>query len=250
MSDEKSDEKNEHRGDGLRDLGNGVLEIVDPAAMVAVLKPVVDRNLATQNDADPAQSGEGWSGSIGGACPVQGDGVVDGRAWYFRARGRHWSLSVAWRDGVEPASVTATGEDGWYMEGEADEKDDFAASWMRHSEAWRHIGDAIAAHREWKEQRRAQRAERPRIRSSMLLAAAAIFGGVGMALPFTSTPEFADAGPFDHEYPQPPSRHFPPMRRPQQYAAPITPTPRVLGPAELAAQAKRDRKKARRRGGR
>lgn len=31
---------------------------------------------------------------LGGSCPVQGEGTVDGREWYFRARGQHWSFEV------------------------------------------------------------------------------------------------------------------------------------------------------------
>ena len=32
--------------------------------------------------------------SFGGAAPVQATGTIDGVPFYFRARGRHWSLSV------------------------------------------------------------------------------------------------------------------------------------------------------------
>lgn len=31
---------------------------------------------------------------LGGSCPVQGEGTVDGREWYFRARGQEWSFEV------------------------------------------------------------------------------------------------------------------------------------------------------------
>lgn len=249
MSNDKSDD----RGDGLRDLGHGVLEIVDAAAMQAALGPSIQRNLAAQDDAPAAQEGEGWSGSIGGACPVQGDGQVDGLPWYFRARGRHWSLSVGWRADADAAAVWATGDAGWYIEGESDEKDEFAASWMRHGEAWRHITEAIALFRDALAQRRVERASqraRGRLHSRVLLqAVAAALGGVSMALPFTSNPEFADAGPFDHARPSPPADYWPPVRRPQQPPAP-PPAPRVPTPKELAAQAKRDRKNAKRRGAR
>lgn len=37
-------------------------------------------------DAPPDKSGEGWEGHVGGFCPVQGEGTVDGLNWYFRAR--------------------------------------------------------------------------------------------------------------------------------------------------------------------
>jgi hypothetical protein len=31
----------------------------------------------------------------GGFCPVQAEGEIDGRAWYFRARGEHWQFHVS-----------------------------------------------------------------------------------------------------------------------------------------------------------
>lgn len=32
--------------------------------------------------------------SIRGNCPVQAEGRIDGVVFYFRARGKHWSLSI------------------------------------------------------------------------------------------------------------------------------------------------------------
>ena len=37
---------------------------------------------------------------IGGNCPVQAEGTIDGREFYFRARGEHWSLGI----GGDPVS--------------------------------------------------------------------------------------------------------------------------------------------------
>ncbi len=31
---------------------------------------------------------------IGGNCPVQAEGLIDGQPFYFRARGDRWSLSI------------------------------------------------------------------------------------------------------------------------------------------------------------
>jgi len=44
---------------------------------------------------DMTRTGDGWHGTIGGLCPVQGDGEVDGHAWYFRARGAAWEMVIA-----------------------------------------------------------------------------------------------------------------------------------------------------------
>jgi hypothetical protein len=32
---------------------------------------------------------------LGGWCPCQGEGNVDGKQWYFRARGNRWILIIA-----------------------------------------------------------------------------------------------------------------------------------------------------------
>ena len=41
-------------------------------------------------NADPAIKIE-W---LGGNCPVQAEGTIDGKPFYFRARGKHWSLGI------------------------------------------------------------------------------------------------------------------------------------------------------------
>ena len=32
--------------------------------------------------------------SLGGNCPVQAEGLIDGHPFFFRARGAHWSMTV------------------------------------------------------------------------------------------------------------------------------------------------------------
>lgn len=32
--------------------------------------------------------------SFGGNCPVQAEGTIDGKPFYFRARGSSWSMSI------------------------------------------------------------------------------------------------------------------------------------------------------------
>lgn len=39
---------------------------------------------------------------IGGSCPVQAEGTIDGFPFYFRARGEHWSLSIASGEDKDP----------------------------------------------------------------------------------------------------------------------------------------------------
>lgn len=61
--------------------------------------------------------------TIGGNCPVQAEGVLDGFMFYFRARGTTWSFEVY--DG---------GENPWCtIQKYSDEP--FAAGWMTEEEA-------------------------------------------------------------------------------------------------------------------
>lgn len=46
--------------------------------------------------------GEGWFASVGGTTPVQGEGMIDGREFYFRARGRSWALLISMVEGLDP----------------------------------------------------------------------------------------------------------------------------------------------------
>ncbi len=52
--------------------------------------------------------GNGIEVLFGGACPVQGEGIVDGRAIYYRSRGTGWQFSVA-----PEGSDDALGADCW-----------------------------------------------------------------------------------------------------------------------------------------
>ena len=54
------------------------------------------------------------------AAPVQAEGMVAGRAFYFRARGEEWELTIAEQPGVDPSELGA--EDvaagtAWYRSG-------------------------------------------------------------------------------------------------------------------------------------
>lgn len=60
-----------------------------------------------------------------GYCPVQGEGTIDGKSFYFRARGSHWSLGI----GGEPV-----GEPEWYYD-EPYGNGPFDAGWMPLDEA-------------------------------------------------------------------------------------------------------------------
>ena len=49
---------------------------------------------------------------LGGSCPVQGDGTVEGIPFYFRARGQHWSMAI----GADPVAISCGYKSGWYRQ--------------------------------------------------------------------------------------------------------------------------------------
>lgn len=74
---------------------------------------------------------------LGGNCPVQGYGTVDGRSLYFRARYESWSVSIG-RD--------ADGVSEWEHEEEVD-GGMYAAGWMTELEARHCIARAVTLYR-------------------------------------------------------------------------------------------------------
>jgi hypothetical protein len=69
---------------------------------------------------------------VGGNCPVQAEGTIDGAVFYFQARGKRWSLTVA---------TDAGGVDGpnAWEHSERYSDDEYAAGWMSEDEARRFI---------------------------------------------------------------------------------------------------------------
>lgn len=76
---------------------------------------------------------------IGGNCPVQAEGTINGKPFYFRARGNHWSLDIgSGEDGKHPLETTV-----WdYVEPYGDEP--YVAGWMSEDEARGFIDKAAA----------------------------------------------------------------------------------------------------------
>lgn len=58
---------------------------------------------------------------IGGNCPVQAEGIIDGKEFYFRGRGDRWSISVGdpITDGVTWDYSEEYRYSGWMSETEA-----------------------------------------------------------------------------------------------------------------------------------
>jgi hypothetical protein len=65
------------------------------------------------------------------AAPVQAEGTIAGKPFYFRARGTEWAFTVSMRPGGDPAMLepedVVTG-DAWYRSGTV--PGPFGASWM------------------------------------------------------------------------------------------------------------------------
>jgi hypothetical protein len=61
--------------------------------------------------------------TLGGNCPVQAEGQIDGYGFYFRARGSHWSLEIY------------TGPEGPWEHWEDYGNTPFDAGWMTEEEA-------------------------------------------------------------------------------------------------------------------
>lgn len=56
--------------------------------------------MADQEIANPPSITVDW---IGGNCPVRAEGTINGKPFYFRARGDHWSLGIGGADPCEDA---------------------------------------------------------------------------------------------------------------------------------------------------
>lgn len=72
---------------------------------------------------------------IGGNCPVEVEGTIDGKPFYFRARGEHYTLGV----GADPI-----GSPDWFWR-EQYSPEKYAAGWMTEDEA-RAFLDQMVAH--------------------------------------------------------------------------------------------------------
>ena len=64
--------------------------------------------------------------TIGGNCPVQAEGTIDGKPFYFRARWSYWSIGIG---GVDPCI------DPEWEHGEKYSDELYAAGWMTEEEA-------------------------------------------------------------------------------------------------------------------
>ena len=83
--------------------------------------------------------------SFGGNCPVQAEGAIDGKPFYFRARGSHWRVGI----GGDPIAEPEWGYGEEYGNGPYD------AGWMPQYVALGFIAKAIglyAAQAETEEQ--------------------------------------------------------------------------------------------------
>lgn len=79
---------------------------------------------------------------IGGNCPVQAEGTINGSEFYFRARGTHWTMSIGGSDVIlKPA---------WHRRRSYGDEP-FCAGWMTEQEALKFIEDSAADYASGKE---------------------------------------------------------------------------------------------------
>lgn len=67
---------------------------------------------------------------LGGNCPVQAEGTVNGVPFYFRARGERWTFSA----GEDPVAICCGDAPGFHYE-EPYGANKYDAGWMSESEA-------------------------------------------------------------------------------------------------------------------
>lgn len=75
---------------------------------------------------------------LGGNCPVQAEGHVDGKPFYFRARGDHWALNIGGADVVLNPDWRHEEDYGEWPQ----------AGWMTEDEARAFIAKAVALYRQ------------------------------------------------------------------------------------------------------
>jgi hypothetical protein len=76
--------------------------------------------------------------TFGGNCPVQAEGFVDDKPFYFRARGEHWTMGI----GGDPVCNPE-----WFLE-ECYGEGPFDAGWMPQYEALGFLAKAIGLYAE------------------------------------------------------------------------------------------------------
>ncbi len=85
---------------------------------------------------------------LGGQAPVQAEGTVAGRPFYFRSRYEHWTFSLSEDDEVSPVEIdseAAGAAHGFFREGRYGTRR-FEASYMPVKEARRTIRACAAAY--------------------------------------------------------------------------------------------------------
>lgn len=85
-------------------------------------------------------------GVIGGNCPLQAEGTIDGVPFYFRARGRRWTMGIG-KDPVGILTTIETKTDEWFAECTWG-AERFAAGWMPEEEARRLIDWCASEYRQ------------------------------------------------------------------------------------------------------
>jgi hypothetical protein len=128
------------------DPADGFIRLT-PDVIAQLSRAIQSRRDAGEFNEGGVAAGDGYSLDVGGNCPVQGQGLVDGLPAYFRARHSSWQLSIANDPDGDPVMVGTTGGPlGWWHRenwpgGEHD------AGWMNFGQAEMCIATAVALYR-------------------------------------------------------------------------------------------------------
>ena len=90
--------------------------------------------------------------TIGGQCPVQAEGSLNGKYFYFRARGEHWRFEVGEGAKEEGEPLWTYGET--YKDG-----GEYEAGWMDQDEAREFIDQAATKFLEWEAEQEREEAQ-------------------------------------------------------------------------------------------
>lgn len=82
------------------------------------------------------------------AAPLQIEGNVNGKAFYFRARWDQWTFAISYDDKVHPAKILSSKDGFFFRCGDVGESGGYAASWMSVDEAMDIIARCIRSYNE------------------------------------------------------------------------------------------------------
>jgi len=129
----------------IPDPADGFIELT-PEVIASLGRAIQARKDAGEFNEGGVAMGEGYSLAVGGNCPVQAEGLVDGMPAYFRARHSSWRLSIAGTPDGDPVLISNNDGTAW-THGEQWPGGEHDAGWMNFGQASACIAKAVALYR-------------------------------------------------------------------------------------------------------